>query len=357
MGRGTPLSPPPKRASLSPPRLPEVPTRLEDGRRLTVGERIGKGYHASVYRAVVGGAGGVQRVVAVKLFDVIGTDERERVLPSLARAILRAAAIRHPNVVEVYDLGLHRTQPFVLTELVEGTSLAHLMDFYASRGQRVPPDLALFIGIEVAEALHGASRPVRDGMADGASCAHGDLAAREILLSRFGEVKVSYFGIHAAANASSGVRARASIAVRALTLAPEVAQGDKPDGRSDVFALGALLRYMLVGERFPQGIPDESVLTLATQGAFQPRLFGPRLPPDLEDLLERATRADPDRRLYDAGRFAYELRRAAMVLGVGDGRVFLRNALVAMMGDDWEVDLEGPTAPSPRVAFPMAEEP
>jgi eukaryotic-like serine/threonine-protein kinase len=349
MGRAISSPPPSKRVASRPP-LAEIPTRLEDGRRITVGEPVGKGSNATVYRAVVGGAGGVQRVVALKLFDVIATDERERVLPRLARAVQAAAAVRHPNVVEVFDLGLHRTQPFALTELVEGASLAHLMSYYASRGQRVPPDLALFIGVEVAEGLHGAADAYRGG-----SYAHGDLSARDILLSRYGEVKVSDFGIRAAANASSGVRQRSSIAARALTLAPEVAQGDKPDARADIFALGALLRTMLVGDRFRAGLPDEAILALAAEGAFEPRLFGPRFPPALEDLLERATRADPDRRLGEPGRFAYELRRASMELGVGDGRIFLRNALVSMLSDGSEVDLDGPTAPTRRVAFPVSD--
>jgi serine/threonine-protein kinase len=221
-------------------------------------------------------------------------------------------------------------QPFALSELVEGASLASLLDAYASRGQRIPPDLALFIGIEVAEALYGA-RASFEPRPDTRGYVHGDLSAREVLLSWHGEVKVSDFGVRSAASAASGVRSRRSIAERALTLPPEVAQGERPDARADVFALGALLRFMLVGHRFPPGLPDDSILALAIEGAFAARLFGPKLPPDIEDLLERATRADPDRRIADAGSFAYELRRAAMALGVGDGRVFLRSALRALM--------------------------
>jgi serine/threonine protein kinase len=327
MGRVTPLPPEPRRPTNSAP--PEGPLHLEDGRRVTIGERIGKGSHASVYRAVVEGAGAVRRVVALKLFDVIPTEERERVVQRIAKAVKRAGIVRHPNVVQACEFGIFKGQPYSLSELVEGVSLGRLLDAYAARGQKIPPDLALFIGIETAEALHGAGLFFGD-LPAGRGYAHGDLSASEVLLSFYGEVKVSDFGIHVAANAASGVRSRRSIATRALTLSPEVAQGDKPDGRADLFALGALMRFMLVGERFPAGLGDEAILSMTLEGAFAPRLFGPRLPSDVEDLLERATRPDPERRFSDAGDFAFELRRAAMALGVGDGRVFLRNALQAM---------------------------
>jgi serine/threonine protein kinase len=238
-------------------------------------------------------------------------------------------------VVQAFEFGVYKWQPYSMSELVEGVSLSSLIEAYAARGQKVPPDLALFIGIEIAEALHGAGLFFGD-LPAGRGYAHGDLSAREVLLSYYGEVKVSDFGIHVAASTASGVRPRRSIATRALTLSPEVAQGDKPDGRADIFALGALLRFMLMGERFPAGLTDEGILALSLEGAFAPRLFGPRLPSDIEELLERATRPDPERRFADPGDFAYELRRAAMALGVGDGRVFLRNALQAMGADAGE---------------------
>jgi serine/threonine protein kinase len=357
MGRVTPIPPFAIKPTSSAPvsTVPEAPLELADGRRLAVGERLGKGSDASVYRAVVEGAGGVRRVVALKMFDAIATEEREKVVTRLGKAIRRAGVIHHPNVVQAYDFGVHNWQPFALTELVEGASLAELLDAYQANGQKIPPDLALFIGIEMAEALHGAltrmETPPRTHR-----YVHGDLSAREVLLSWYGEVKVSDFGIRAAATAASGVRSRLSLASRALTLSPEVAQGDRPDARTDIFALGALLRFMLVGPRFAPGLPDEAILVMANEGAFAERLFGPRLPADIEDLLARATRPDPDRRISDPGSFAYELRRAAMALGVGDGRVFLRSALHAQLGGTEPVDIEGPTTPTRRVAFRQSDE-
>ena len=106
----------------------------------------------------------------MKLFDVVATDERDVVVPRIARAVRDAAAVQHPNVVASYEFGVHRgKQPYALSELVSGRSLAHLLDAYAASGQRLQPDLALVLGIEIAEAL-----------AEAHACRllHGDLSAR-----------------------------------------------------------------------------------------------------------------------------------------------------------------------------------
>jgi eukaryotic-like serine/threonine-protein kinase len=306
-----------------------------------------------VFHGMVEGAAGVRRQVAVKLFDVVASDERDVVVPRIGRAIRHAATVRHPNVVAAYEFGIHGgRQPFALSELVDGRSLADLLEAFEAKGQRLPPDLALFIGLEVAEALTGA-RGFGRGSAD-AGLVHGDLSARDVLLSWHGEVKVTDFGISAAVGAASAVRSRVSIARRVVTLAPEVAQGDKADARADVFSLGALLHVMLLGPRFSPEIADDEILTRAVAGSFEPKLFAPRLPADILDLIERATHADPERRLDDPAIVAYELRRAAMALGVGDGRVFLRHAMQAMFGSDTSVEVDGPTAPTRATARPPA---
>jgi hypothetical protein len=334
---------------------PSLPVELDDGRRLTCLDRIGKGTSATVYRSVLEGSGRVQRLVALKLFDVIASDEYDVVVPRIGKAVRRAARIQHPNVVATYEFGAHGRQPIVVSELVEGRSLSDLLDAYASRKQKLPPDIALFIALEVAEALQGAAGFQGD-KTEAQRRPHGDLSAREVLLSWYGEVKVSDFGIRMATSAASAVRSRTSISRRAVTLAPEVAQGDKPDVRADVFALGALLHVMLVGPRFAPGLSDEQVLTLAMEGSFQRRLFGPRLPLDIDSLLERSTVADPDRRLGDPTVFAYELRRAALALGVGDGRMFLRRAMQAAFGERADLDLDGPTCPEKRPPVEESEE-
>jgi serine/threonine-protein kinase len=167
--------------------------------------------------------------------------------------------------------------------------------------------------------------------------AHGDLSTREVLLSRHGEVRVSDFGLARAVGSASTVRRIAMLARRAATVAPEVAQGRKDDACSDVFSLGILLHEMLVGPRFPAGMPDKEMLDRARDGYVHTTLFGPQPPEDVRGIVQRAIAIDPANRYPHAGALAYELRRAAMAMGVGDGRVFLRNAMQTVL-EEWPED-------------------
>jgi serine/threonine-protein kinase len=313
----------------------EIP--LSQSRRLLLGEALGRGNVATVYRGLLESEGRVKRPVAVKLFEAVASDERENVFPRLERLARHAAYVQHPNVVETYEFGILGTsQPYLITQIVEGMSLTSLLESYARTRKRVPLDLALFIGLEVAEALVGTRRATApDGRRVG--FAHGDLSTREVLLSWHGEVKVSDFGVARAVGAASAVRRIAMLAKRVATVAPEVAQGQKDDPRSDVFSLGVLLHEMVIGPRFPAGMPDADKLKCARTGYVHTSAFGPQLPDRLRDVLLRSIAIDPDVRYADAGMVAYDLRRIAMEMGVGDGRVFLRNALQNLM-DDTEND-------------------
>jgi len=307
---------------------------------------------ATVYRGQVEGPFGLARAVAVKVFDVIASDEHEAVLHALASAARRGACVRHPNVVRVEDFGLVApAQPYVLLELVEGRSLARLMAHHARRRERMPLDLALFIGSEVAEGLAGArlaSSPegVRLGVV------HGELSPTDVLLSHDGEVKVSDFAVAVAARAASTVRSVRALAQRVRALAPEVARGQLGDARSDVFSLGVLLREMLVGPRFPDAVADAQALAWARDGVVHQGMFEPQLPPHLLSILMRALERDPSRRYPHAGALGYELRRAAMAMGVGDGRHFLRTALARAFADDEDDDADEEVTGEMRMPSP-----
>src|SRR5687767_3831680 len=89
-----------------------------DGRRIDVFEQLGKGQCSSVFRAVLESTTGIKRAIAFKLFAAVSSDESEHVLTCVAQTAERAACVRHPNVVEVYDCGLWHGQPFIVAELV-----------------------------------------------------------------------------------------------------------------------------------------------------------------------------------------------------------------------------------------------
>lgn len=332
MARPTPLIPPP---------ASDVPQG--EGRTLRIGAQIGRGSAATVYRGTVEGRFGLRRQVAVKVFDVIASDEHEGVMASLASAARRAACVRHPNVVRVEDFGvLGPAQPYVVVELLEGRPLARLLAHIARRRERLPLDLALFIGLEIAEGLEGA-RIATSPEGTRMGVVHGELSACDVLLSWQGEVKVGDFGLGLASRAASGVRNTASVASRIRALSPEVARGKPGDARSDVFSLGVLLRELLVGPRFPPFATDSQALAWARDGVVHQGMFEPQPPPLLRTVLTRALERDPRRRYPHAGALAAELRRAALSMGVGDGRSFLRSALSRAFGEDGGLDKDETT--------------
>jgi serine/threonine-protein kinase len=329
METATPLIPPPLR---------EI--ALGDHRRVRMGVEVGRGAIARVHRGVFEGPFGIERAVAVKVFDVLASDDFEIAVGNLGRAARDAACIQHPNVVGLYEMGaVSPGQPFVVLELVEGRSLASLIDSCARAHRRVPLDVALFIGIEVADALAGA-RLARTPEGIQLNVVHGELSASDVLLSWQGEVKVGDFGFGAAARSQSSVRRLGAFTQRLRVLAPEVAHGGVPDSRADVFSLGVLLREMLVGPRFPAGLPEHEALAWVMEGLVHSSVFEPQLAPELRALVARALDRDPARRFPHAGVFAYELRRVALTMGVADARTFLRHAMPKLFtprSDDDEV--------------------
>src|SRR5262249_54852016 len=148
-----------------------------------------------------------------------------------------------------------------------------------------------------------------------------------------GEVKVCDFGVGHASRWGTGVRPLRAIATRAATMAPEIARGRSGDTRSDVFSLGLILREMLIGPRFPPGLAEAQALEHARDGFVPPTFFELQLPREVREILARALELEPSRRFPHATALAYELRRVALSMGVGDGRMFLRHALLEVLSE------------------------
>ncbi len=325
---------------------------LGDGRLIRLGEVIGQGTSAMVHRALLSAPYKVRRFVAAKLFVHPGSEDAESVRDAVCRTVRKTACVHHPNVVTPIDFTVHEGRAVVVSELVEGASLATLKEAFAKHRRRMPPDLALFVALEIAEALAGA-RDARTPDGTILNMRHHDLSAREVLLSWHGEVKVTDFGVTAALRGGSGITSLADVARRCATMAPEVVAGSRGDARSDVFSLGIILREMLVGPRFPASMPDAQKIALAGQGEVPIGLMEPAIAEPIDSILRRALEIQPNHRYPDAGRMAFDLRRAGLSMGVGDGRVFLRTTMRDLLGAP-AIDGE-PTNPEARAATESGE--
>lgn len=318
---------------------------LRGERRLVVGSEIGRGTRASVHIARIeqvlnvtpAGEEIMARTVALKVVDPTLTRDPET-MHELTRSVRRSALVRHANVVAVTDffmatLGdavVSEPVPCIVEELVDGMSLARFVALHEAAGRRMPLDLALFIGCEIAEGLTGARAATSiDGVI--LNMAHHNLSPRQVLLSWNGEAKLGDFGWRPAGGMVSGVRRTdRSVRDQLLYMAPEVARGGRGDGRADVFSLGVILHEMFYGPRFRHAPSARQALELVRDGVVDKPVTAPILPEEIGAIVGRALSPDPRERQTHAGIVAYDLRRAALGLGVADGRMFLRSAMFDM---------------------------
>lgn len=251
--------------------------------RYELGETLGTGGVAEVIRATVVGAGAFRKAVVIKR---IRPELRD--VPEVRAAFVREAELsqrlRHGNVVQALDLGDDDGVPYLVLELVEGCTLQRVLDDAIGRGKPIPVAAALYVVEQVAAALayvHGARGD--DGAPLG--LVHRDVTPANVLLGRDGVVKLTDFGIARAAALGSDTLP-GFIKGTALYLAPEQAAGRPVDGRADVFALGLVLRRLLVGDGPTDGLDPElaAIVEHATEPAVRDRLAS------ADALLERLQR-------------------------------------------------------------------
>ncbi len=299
--------------------------RLSGDRRVTLNAEIGRGSLGTVYAGTVTGGGG-GRLVAVKIFEDLPGDDDERLMAGIARAAAATACVCDPRVVQVYDYELScAREPFIVTELVDGGSLETFIDGFERQDRQLPQDVAILIGLKVAEGLDAA---LRSRLPDGtpANLVHGSLAPRDVLISWGGEVKVKGLGMWQAVLGASMQRPTDGLS-RLEGTAPEIARGQAPDARSDVFAVGMLLRRMLMGQRFSPHTSPAEAIRLVYEGIVHNSLQEQQLLAPLRAVLRRATAANPAARYAHVGEVAAELRTIATLMGIPDVPAFIARSV------------------------------
>ncbi|MCP3105453.1 serine/threonine protein kinase [Myxococcus sp. K15C18031901] len=255
-------------------------------------ERLGAGGMAEVYRATYCPEGGFQKQVALKRILPSFADDDEFVSMFRREAEL-CSTLNHPNIVQVFDLGRHGGTYFLAMEFVDGMPLSSLMRGLSRRP--LPVAAVAFLGAELGAALdylHRRTGP--DGQP--LRLVHRDVNPPNILVSRFGDVKLSDFGIARDA-ARSNLTAAGSVRGKLGYLAPEQAAGRAFDGRADLFALGLTLHEALTGRRTLQAATQEELLRAALdQDVAPPSRSNPEVPPALDAVVMQLLEKDPARR-------------------------------------------------------------
>lgn len=190
---------------------------------------IGRGGMGDVWLARQNGEYGFRRLVAMKTIRA-----EHACKPTFRRMFLNeahlAAAIRHTNVVEVLDLAEDNGVMFQVMPLVEGATLKELKE-----ATRLTADVVARIGTHVARGLHAAHTAV-DERGHAIGLVHRDVSPQNVLCGVDGFAKISDFGI------ARTLRAVTIPAGKRKYMAPEQLAGHDVDARSDVFALGVVLR-------------------------------------------------------------------------------------------------------------------
>ena len=265
---------------------------MELARRYRVGQVIGRGGMAMVFH---GHDSLLDRDVAIKVLgaaaaSAIGSQQE------FLREARAAAALSHPNIVGIYDVGVHGAERYIVMEYVRGGSLFELIQ----REAPLPAPRAIALAGELADALD---------YGHGRGLVHCDVKPQNVLLDDTGRPKLVDFGISRSVAATGALTD--TVTGTAGYIAPEQLLGERLDGRADIYSLGCLVYEMLSGD-----LPFEAsnLAALAAQRLVRPpiplRERNPKLTAALSAAVMRALERDRDQRYATALDFARALKSA-----------------------------------------------
>jgi serine/threonine-protein kinase len=281
---------PPTSVPTPPPRgvaLPQVPG-------YEVETMLGRGGMGIVFRAR---HLRLNRPVALKML-LGGAYAGPQDVARFQREAEAVAALRHPNVVQLYDVGDVDGRPFFTMELVEGGSLAQKL-----AGTPQPARQAAALLATLAAAMQ---------VAHESGIVHRDLKPGNVLLAADGTPKISDFGLARRLQGEAGLTRSGVLMGTPSYMAPEQAQGQtRAVGPAvDVYALGAILYELLTGRPpFRGETPAETLLQVLHQEPAAPSQLNATVPRDLETICLKCLRKEPERRYASARALADDLRR------------------------------------------------
>jgi serine/threonine protein kinase len=275
---------------LDPDPLP-LATRFGDYELL---EEIGHGGMGVVYKAR---QKSLDRIVALKLLMFGPHAPPESVKRFRAEAVA-TAALQHPHIVAIHEVGLCAGQHFLVMDFVEGPSLARLIG-----NQPLPARRAAGYVRTIAEAIHYAHER---------GLLHRDLKPSNVLIDANDQPRVTDFGLAKRLEGDSELTVSGQVLGSPNFMPPEQAAGKRGtvSRRSDVYALGAILYHALTG-RPPfvgEGLAD-TVQQVLNVEPVSPRVLNPRLPADLETVCLKCLEKEPAKRYATAQLLAQELGR------------------------------------------------
>ena len=262
---------------------------------------IGSGGMGEVYRAR---DLRLRRDVAVKVLPSFFSADKER-LRRFEQEAQAAAALNHPNILAVFQMGTYEGAPYLVSELLEGETLRSQI----SRGPMLARK-AIDYGVQIA---HGLAAAHEKGIV------HRDLKPENLFLTKDGRIKILDFGLaklkqpegihqHSAPTAGRAVTEPGMVMGTAGYMSPEQVRGKEVDHRTDIFSFGAVLYELLTSKRaFQKTTSVDTMSAILNEEPTPVSQIVANLPPALQRTVHRCLEKSPEQRFQSASDLAFAL--------------------------------------------------
>src|SRR6266481_136242 len=270
---------------------------------------IGAGGMGEVYRAH---DARLDRTVAIKVLPASFSADRDR-LQRFAQEARAAAALNHPNILSIFDIGDENGAPYVVSELLEGETLRDRL-----RSGPISSRKTIDYAVQVARGLSAAHEK---------GIVHRDLKPENLFLTNDGRMKILDFGLAKLTRPEIESGSADAPTMHAATepglvmgtvgyMSPEQVRGKAADQRSDIFAFGAILYEMVSGKRAFHGETSvETMSAILKQDPPELAETNRSVPPALERIVRHCLEKNPDERFQSASDIAFNLANLSEISG------------------------------------------
>jgi Tol biopolymer transport system component len=269
---------------------------------------LGAGGMGEVYRAR---DSRLKRVVAIKVLPQALSVDADR-LRRFEQEALATAALNHPNILAVFDIGTHEGAPYVVSELLEGETLRDRL-----RGGSIAVRKTLDYALQIA---HGLAAAHEKGII------HRDLKPENLFLTKDGRVKILDFGLAKLTQPDSGDHTSLPTMTHATEagvvmgtagyMSPEQVRGVAVDARSDIFSFGAILYEMISGKRaFHRDTAADTMSAILKEDPAELSETNRNVSPALERIVQHCLEKNPESRFHSASDIAFDLEHLSGTSG------------------------------------------